>query len=137
MHFFIAYFLGEISKYWNLLFLIQNLANSIILPPKNGGLKAWSHGVRKANFKLFLSLCLGLLDTKCFQGGSFLSWETEVFNFSIKIILQWSSSPFCRQNLEGHIFEEKIHCTASKVDEICLKWGGGGGGCEIKWFMFP
>ena len=34
----------------NLLFLKQNLANSIILPPKNGGLKAWSHGVRKANF---------------------------------------------------------------------------------------
>ena len=33
----------------NLLFLKQNLANSIILPPKNGGLKAWSHGVRKAN----------------------------------------------------------------------------------------
>ena len=31
------------------LFLKQNLANSIILPPKNGGLKAWSHGVRKAN----------------------------------------------------------------------------------------
>ena len=70
MHFFIAYFLGEISKFGietlhtmrdnhlftkndklgsNLLFLKQNLANSIILPPKNGGLKAWSHGVRKAN----------------------------------------------------------------------------------------
>ena len=28
----------------------QNLANSIILPPKNGGLKAWSHNVRKANW---------------------------------------------------------------------------------------
>ena len=27
----------------------QNLANSIIMPPKNGGLKAWSHSVRKAN----------------------------------------------------------------------------------------
>ena len=70
MHFFIAYFLGEISKlgietshtvrdnHWfteknncgsNLLFMKQNLANSIILLPKNGGLKAWSHGVRKAN----------------------------------------------------------------------------------------
>ena len=33
----------------NLLFLKQSLANSIILPPKNGGLKAWLHGVRKAN----------------------------------------------------------------------------------------
>ena len=28
----------------------QNLANSIILPPKNGGLKAWSHSVRKGNY---------------------------------------------------------------------------------------
>ena len=28
-----------------------NLANSIILPAKNGGLKAWSHSVRKANFR--------------------------------------------------------------------------------------
>ena len=37
----------------NILFLKQNLANSIILPAKNGGLKAWSHGVRKAN--LFIS----------------------------------------------------------------------------------
>ena len=27
----------------------QNLANLVILPPKNGGLKAWSHSVRKAN----------------------------------------------------------------------------------------
>ena len=33
----------------NLLFQKQNLANSLILPPKNGGLKAWSHSVRKAN----------------------------------------------------------------------------------------
>ena len=70
MHFFIAYFLGENSKFgiesshtvrdnhWftendkfvsNLLFMKHNLANSIILPPKNGGLKAWSHSVRKAN----------------------------------------------------------------------------------------
>ena len=70
MHFFVTYFLGEISKFGietshtgetiigllkndkfgsNLLFLKQNLANSIILPPKNGGLKAWSHSVRKAN----------------------------------------------------------------------------------------
>ena len=65
MHFFIAYFLGENSKFGietlhktflkndksvsNLLFMKQNLANSIILPPKNGGLKAWSHSVRKAN----------------------------------------------------------------------------------------
>ena len=72
MHFFIAYFLGENSKFgietshtvrdnhWftvkndkfvsNLLFMKENLANSIILPPKNGGLKAWSHSVRKANW---------------------------------------------------------------------------------------
>ena len=28
----------------------QNLTNSLILPPKNGGLKAWSHSVRKANW---------------------------------------------------------------------------------------
>ena len=70
MHFFIAYFLGENSKFgietshtvkdnhwftekqqicFILLFMKQNLANSIILPPKNGGLKAWSHSVRKAN----------------------------------------------------------------------------------------
>ena len=70
MHFFIAYFLGKNSKFGietshtvrdnhcllkndkfvsNLLFMKQNLANSIILPPKNGGLKAWSHSVRKAN----------------------------------------------------------------------------------------
>ena len=38
----------------NLLFMKQNLANSIILPPKNGGLKAWSHSVRKANWSYFL-----------------------------------------------------------------------------------
>ena len=73
MHFFITYFLAESSKFgietshtvrdnhWftgkrkfvsNLLFKKQNLANSIILPPKNGGLKAWSHSVRKANYTL-------------------------------------------------------------------------------------
>ena len=61
MHFFIAYFLGKIFKFgietshkmrdnhWftkndefssNLLFMKDNLANSIILRPKNGGLKA-------------------------------------------------------------------------------------------------
>ena len=33
----------------NLSFMKQNLANSVIFPPKNGGLKAWSHSVRKAN----------------------------------------------------------------------------------------
>ena len=65
MHFFIAYFLGEISKFGIETLLTmrdnhfltekrytwfkQNLANSIILPPKNGGLKVWSHGMRKAN----------------------------------------------------------------------------------------
>ena len=61
MHFFIAYFLAENSKFGtetshserqslvlmkndksvsNLSFMKQNLANSIILPRKNGGLKA-------------------------------------------------------------------------------------------------
>ena len=87
MHFFIAYFLGEISKFGietlhtmrdnhlfigsNLLFLKQNLAYSIILPPKNGGLKAWSHGVRKANWldslftlKVRNSICLNTPGTK-------------------------------------------------------------------------
>ena len=70
MHFFIAFFLGENLKFgtetshtvrdnhWftekrkivsNLLFMKQK-ANSIILPPKNGRLKAWSHSVRKANW---------------------------------------------------------------------------------------
>ena len=70
MHFFIAYFLCENSKFGietshtmidnhfllkndkfvlNVLFMKQNLANSFILRPKNGGLKAWSHSVRKAN----------------------------------------------------------------------------------------
>ena len=74
IHFFIAYFLGENSKFGietshtvrtitgllkndkfvsNLLFMKQNLANSIILPPKNGGLKAWSHSVRKANWFIY------------------------------------------------------------------------------------
>ena len=73
MHFFIAYFLSEISKFAaetshivsdtvtvayllkhdkfgsNFVLIKQNLPNSIILPPKNGGFKAWSHSVRKAN----------------------------------------------------------------------------------------
>ena len=71
MRFFIAYFLGENSKFgtetshamrdnhWfnesdkfvsNLVFIKQNLANSIILPLKNGRSKAWSLSVRKANY---------------------------------------------------------------------------------------
>ena len=68
LHFVIAYFLGKHSKFGieishtlagllkndqivsNLLFMKQNLANSISLRSKNGGLKAWSHSVRKANF---------------------------------------------------------------------------------------
>ena len=61
MHFFIPYFLGESSTFgnetshtvrdnhWftedksvsNHLFMKENFANSIILPPKNGGSKAW------------------------------------------------------------------------------------------------
>ncbi len=72
MHFFIAYFLSEISKFAaetshivtshivayllkhdkfgsNFVLIKQNLPNSIILPPKNGGFKARSHSVRKAN----------------------------------------------------------------------------------------
>ena len=59
MHFFIAYFFDENSKFEietshtvrdNHWFTEKDkLANSIILPPKNGGLKAWSHSVRKAN----------------------------------------------------------------------------------------
>ena len=68
MHFFIAYFLGEISKFWaetsqifsdsHLFTKIRwiwfkcrfkiYLNNSTTLSPKNGGFKAWSHSVRKA-----------------------------------------------------------------------------------------
>ena len=46
----------------NLLFLKQNLANSLILPPKNGGLKAWSHGVRKANWREHRDFFMGSAD---------------------------------------------------------------------------
>ena len=66
MHFFIAYFLAEKSKFEtitglqkidkfvsNLLFMNQMVANSTNLPPKNGGLKAWSHSVRKAHCIIF------------------------------------------------------------------------------------
>ncbi len=69
MHFFIAYFRSEISKFAaetshivsdsrllkhnkfgsNFVLIKQNLPNLIILPPKNGGFKARSHSVRKAN----------------------------------------------------------------------------------------
>ncbi len=70
MHFFIAYFLSKISKFAaetshivndcrlftkhdkfgsNFVLIKQNLPNSIILPLKNGGFKARSHSVRKAN----------------------------------------------------------------------------------------
>ena len=34
----------------NFVLIKQNLPNSIILPPKNGGFKARSHSVRKANY---------------------------------------------------------------------------------------
>ena len=38
------------EKLRSIFFLIkQNLPNSMILPPKNGGFKAWSHSVSKAN----------------------------------------------------------------------------------------
>ena len=33
----------------------QNLASLVILPPKNGGLRAWSHSVRKANLHCALN----------------------------------------------------------------------------------
>ena len=121
-----------------------------------------TNGVRDNNRPLFSSsprkdcawisnyfgACVLELDTKCFVGGTFLSFKTKVFNFSIKSILKWSRPWFCSwntnkgewfefigqkvgqilswrrisQNIEGHIFEEKIHCTASKVDETWLKY---------------
>ena len=88
MHFFIAYFLGENSKFgietshtvrdhhWPTekryicfkTFMKENLANLIILPPKNGGLKAWSHSVRKANCSCLLKVSLLVRDqisSKC------------------------------------------------------------------------
>ena len=43
----------------NLLFKKQNLVNSLILPPKNTGLKAWSHCVRKAHRITFIDkICI-------------------------------------------------------------------------------
>ena len=52
----------------------QNFANSMILPPKNGGLKAWSHSVRKANYLLFKTKCKqthphNIMRTKDAQNG--------------------------------------------------------------------
>ncbi len=74
MHFFIAYFLSEISKFAaetshivtvayllkhdkfgsNIVLIKQNLPYSIILPSKNGGFKARSHSVRKTNLSNLL-----------------------------------------------------------------------------------
>ena len=39
----------------------QNLASSIILPPKNGGLKVWSHSVRKANSLILLNVLYAVI----------------------------------------------------------------------------
>ena len=54
----------------NRLFMKQNLANSIILPPKHGGLKAWSHSARNANSLKALYRISNEL-----RGPSTLTWE--------------------------------------------------------------
>ncbi len=45
----VAYLLKHDKFGSNFVLIKQSLPNSIILPPKNGGLKARSHSVRKAN----------------------------------------------------------------------------------------
>ena len=45
----IAYLLKHDKFGSNFVLIKQNLPNLIILPPKNGGFKARSHSVRKAN----------------------------------------------------------------------------------------
>ncbi len=45
----VAYLLKHDKFGSNFVLIKQNLLNSIILPPKNGGFKARSHSVRKAN----------------------------------------------------------------------------------------
>ena len=45
----VAYLLKHDKFGSNFVLIKQNLPNSIILPPKNGGFKARSHSVRKAN----------------------------------------------------------------------------------------
>ncbi len=46
----VAYLLKHNKFGSNFVLIKQNLPNSIILPPKNGGFKARSHSVRKANY---------------------------------------------------------------------------------------
>ncbi len=48
----VAYLLKHDKFGSNFVLIKQNLPNSIILPPKNGGFKARSHSVRKANCKV-------------------------------------------------------------------------------------
>ena len=45
----VAYLLKHDKFGSNFVLIKQNLPNSIILPPNNGGFKARSHSVRKAN----------------------------------------------------------------------------------------
>ena len=54
----------------------QNLANSIILPLKNGGLKAWSHSVRKANSCIYLPLAV--LSVHVFPRYPSAHWQVNV-----------------------------------------------------------
>ena len=49
----VAYLLKHDKFGSNFVLTKQNLPNSIILPPKNGGFKARSHSVRKANSRAF------------------------------------------------------------------------------------
>ena len=101
MHFFIAYFLSEISKYAaetshivtvayllkhdkfgsNFVLIKQNLSNSIILPPKNGGFKARSHSVRKAIKVLFI---ISMMATYCFNLAAILA--VSVMHSSSRVI---------------------------------------------------
>ncbi len=55
----VAYLLKHDKFGSNLVLTKQNLPNLIILPPKNGGFKARSHSVRKANlFHIRISMPL-------------------------------------------------------------------------------
>ncbi len=51
----VAYLLKHDKFGSNFVLIKQNLPNSIILPPKNGGFKARSHSVRKANSSVFMT----------------------------------------------------------------------------------
>ena len=50
----VAYLLKHDKFGSNFVLIKQNLPNSIILPPKNGGFKARSHSMRKANSQLII-----------------------------------------------------------------------------------